>query len=282
MKTLNNIFNYIPTVIRTVQNDDAQLKSWAMQAFRSINLPNLHYVKDVDFINLKNHQVLVPEYINPEKIQAVKVLTEVKSSTNSPLTETSTITVTTTLVGGSGDITMTDTNTTTTVKDNLLIDSTLFDALNDSSVFIPLEKVQRVAEQYFCKVESASTFLYSMNENLLQSNILEGTLAIEFYREYMENDEYVIPEEPEVLWQYLAAYVKEKHWEERTHMKEQGASNLYQSSKLEKAEYMKSVRRKLLHKNINIRVHKNLMYGDPTNMLTRIHQANINSYHNRG
>lgn len=260
MLSLDNVFNYGISAIRTQINDDDEIKSWALQAIRGIHIRNLHYVKDIEFLTVVNHQVKLPDEISPSRIQTVKGLIAVQSAYPGSDTEvTETLTTTTSLYTGATDITMTTVTDTIETSSNSIFNSVL-SVYNDATVFLPMEKVMNVDPNYYCKVVSDSGLYYSVTDGMIITNVLEGIIAVEYDRELKEDGDFMFPEDPTVMWEYMASFVRTRYYRQMLDMGKMEYRALYKDSQLETASFLTSAKNKLIHKNINIRLHKKLMY----------------------
>lgn len=229
--SLDNVFNYISSAIRKAQNDDDQLKSWAMQGFRKFKFRNMQYVKDVIALDVKNHKVKLPTII--KDIIVIDFLD----------------------------------NENVAVYEQFIADYPEWDITYLSKVvyrdiFYSLKEVSPQAFNYYCKVEdNKNIYTFTDEPDVIQMPFSEGTVLIQFWREYSDGDDILIPEEPESLWVYLGAFIKMKHWEERKDYKEQGAGREYQDAQMEVHNYFDSCKRELVWSNFSIENAKKTMYG---------------------
>jgi hypothetical protein len=230
--SLDNIFNYIPSGIRKAQNDDDQLKSWAMQAFRLFNFNNMKYVKDIISVEVKNHKFKLPIVV--KKIDTVDFL-------------------------GMDNI---------AVYEQLLVDYpeldiTYLDKNQYKDIFYSLRPVQPQAYNYYCKVEdNKNIYAPTDDPRVYQVPYLEGCVLVQFYREYAKDDDILLPEEPEVLWMFLSSYVQMKHWEDRKSYKEEGSNQQYQQAQFETVNKFDACKRELVWRNFSIENAKRTIYGE--------------------
>lgn len=267
MLKIDNVFNYGLEAIRKQVNDDDQIKSWALQAIRGINLPNLHWVKDIEFLAVVNHQVLLPSFISPERIKSVKGLIQLSSGgyPGADAETVETITTTTSVYTGSNEITMTSVTDVIIDESNGVFNSIL-SVYNDSTVFAPFEKVMNVDPQYYCKVVGTGGLYYSVTDGMIITNVQEGTIAVQYLRELKEDGDFVFPEQPAVMWEYMAAYVRTRFYLQMVDMGNLEYVRLLTEARMVQANFLTSAKTKLIHSNINIGLLKRLMYL-PTNIL---------------
>ena len=57
---LDNVFNYLPKTLRRELSDDDQIRSWALQALRTVN-HGQRYIKDISFHDIENHRANLPD-----------------------------------------------------------------------------------------------------------------------------------------------------------------------------------------------------------------------------
>lgn len=231
---IDNIFNYIPSPIRKMQADDDQLKSWAMQGLDKLNLYP-RYIKDIVFIDVQNHNAVLPDGF--KRMISVKVFNpEVE------LTE----------------------------EEDDLVDTIHYEAFVNSDFYrlswTTVKHVGYLDKDYLRCIENGScSHAYSTKpgSNILTFSFLEGPIAIEYEKNMTDDeDNFLVPEEPIVLWEYLSSYVQMRHWSDRLAMSEQGALQMYRMKQQETAAYLESARGAINRKNVKPNIHRELIYGE--------------------
>ena len=233
---LDNVLNYISKGVINTQKDNDQLLSWALSAFNKLNYQNLKYVDDIDFFNVENHQTIVlPPHI--KNIDEVKILVD-----------------------------NTDLYTTTGQED--YSDTVYFQSfLENDDCWMRLEEIEPKQVGYYCSI-SNQQLVYSITHVSKSSRVIQtpyktATLMVKYNRLLKDGESnFLLPEEPEVFWEYLGASVEMKHFKERMHMSEAGAGQMFQESQERAANYLTSARRKIAHANFSISLHKNVIFGD--------------------
>lgn len=232
--SLDNIFNYIDNAIVEIENDDDQLKSWAIQGLRLLNFENIRNIEDFDFFELKNGKWIVPDYI--KKIESIEYLIE--------------------------DVYF---EIAEYITEHPEFDITYFNLNKDKyeNVFKHLDKVDPKVYDYYCKVGDNRS-IYTITDNILQSPVASGDacLAVKFWRPYTKDDKIVLPEKPEILWQFLASYATAMHWKSRRSRKEQGAPQMFKEVMYETEAYLAQTKRELVWKNASIRNMRTNLYAE--------------------
>jgi len=136
------------------------------------------------------------------------------------------------------------------------VESSYYTSCWDTVTYIP-----NVSSKYLCE-EDECGYSYTIKGEVASFSFESGIIAIEYYTS-MKDDEgnFLIPDTPELLWQYLAKYVEERHWYERASMGEAGAVQMYNNIKVERAALYESTKNKIILANIDIVAHNDLIYG---------------------
>lgn len=258
LTSLDNIFNYVPKTIRREQRDDAQIKSWALQAWKSLYTP-LRYVKDIIFLQVTDHKTDLPDCI--KKIIRVTLLGDINNveQVNS-LYECACTTPT-----GEEDIIPTGTlgfDTACNTYYRLFTSSKAY-----RECFTPLRYIGTWGDSFVCKggytTTCENTYTLVGNNTGIQTSFKDGVIAIEYFSEMTDEEgNYMLPKSPEKLWQYLSAYVKARHWEERMSGREDGTYSLYQQYRMEEVNWGKEVRGYFNGKAIRFRNLEGIIYGE--------------------
>lgn len=249
--SLDNIFNYIPNSIRSIENDDDQLKSWAMQGFRLFNQENLRYVEDFQFIEVKNHQANIP--IEVKSIISAEWLVE--------------------------DILL---QIEDYIEEHPEFDVTYFNTNTDryKNLFKHLDRVDSKAYDYYCNIQDCR-YIYSITDSLLQTPVnATGCIALKYWTEYKKGQEVVLKEKPEVLWHFLAKFAEAKHWENRAGYKEQGAQQMATQRLIEAHNLFASSKSEIIMSNAKIKNLKHNMYGE--SQIVKIYPYLTQLYRNVG
>ncbi len=136
------------------------------------------------------------------------------------------------------------------------VESSFYQSCWDTVSFIP-----NVSSKYLCE-DDVCNASYTLNGNTATFSFESGIIAIEYYTSLKDDEgNYLLPDTPEVLWQYLAKFVEEQHWWERAQMGEQGAAQMYNLIKPERAALFEATKTKNILANINITEHNELIYG---------------------
>ena len=202
---LDNIFNFIPRGVRIDQADDNALKSWAYQAYRKLNFPYLHYEKSIYFADVVDHKLALPSDI--KRIYSVHFLWGELSSSNLDVLFNST-----------------DTNTlgeNNSFAANVPITHKLYwhdEYFKDN--WMPVEYAGPYDPTYFCKVVNmAASEQYTVNtaRTELTFTFCDGTAAIVYERIITDEDsgEVLVPNDPVQIWEYLAAGVMSRYYNEK-------------------------------------------------------------------
>lgn len=247
---LANVLNYVSNAVIETQNDNDQLLSWGLTAFRALNFLNLEYVLDIDFYAVVNHQLVLPKYI--KTIQEVKMQVQ---------------------------------NLDLFIDDNVVdyTESVFYNEfLNNDTYFKRLNEIPPIEMDYYCKISNLQ-YVYSLTHLSSESRIIQvpftdAILMIKYYKPITDDcGDFLLPEEPIVFWEYLGAKIEEKHFKERTHRSEAGAAQLMMEARERAANYLTSTRRKINHANFSIAMAKKSLYEE--NDFTKTYSSMLDKYH---
>lgn len=235
--SIDNVFNYIPVGLRNQVADDDQIRSWSLQAARSLNFKHFQYVRDISFAVVENHQTVFP--VDLKKIIKVKALK------NSTLNESEVDILYNCCDIGDWELypegkTFAE---ACPIYHKLFVTSTFY-----KNCWEPVERVQNLADDYMCKIEfdgCDDVYSYDNQTGIAQFTFKSGVVAIVgYYNAKDANNNFLLPEEPIDLWQYMAAYVKARFFENQLVMGKQNQTTFYQMSRDEETKYRNSLRAK--------------------------------------
>lgn len=213
---IDNVFNYLPVTIRREQNDDDQIRSWVLQGWRNVATP-LRYVKRIILLNVEDHKTALPEGIH--KIINVRRMNVPSAEHVESLYECSCEPV----------VQTTGFDTPCSTYYRMFVFSKFY-----TESFGTMRYVGNWDDSFICKgghtVLCGDTYSLTSDRNMIQTSFQDGVVSIEYFSEMIDsNEDFLIPKKPEILWQYLSAYVKSRHWENRLSTKEEGTMGLYQN-----------------------------------------------------
>lgn len=246
---LDNVFNYLPKTLRRELSDDDQIRSWALQALRTVN-HGQRYIKDISFHDIENHRANLPDDVY--KIYKVSYATS--QPTDLQIDSLCRCTA------------QTDSANYSLEDDCVPIYHQLF--LNSDyyqSGFKPMAyKKTRLADNYVCNVQWGGCHgFYSLDSTGTVMTFSEATgfVAIEYFAE-PKNDkgDFLVPDLPQ-LWSGLAAWIKAKFYEERSIQAEQNSYQLYQSNLLEARQWLNEARGIFKLQGIDTVLHRQMIYG---------------------
>lgn len=246
---IENVFNYVPTNLRRELSDDDQIKSWALQALRTVN-HSQKYVKDISFHDIENHSITLPDDV----YKIYKVSYAASEPTNLQILSLCQCEA------------QTDSANFSLSTDCLPIYHELF-LKSDyyQSGFRPMAyKKSRLTDNYVCNVQWGGCYgFYSLNATGTHMTFSEqsGFVAIEYFAEPKDTSgSFLVPDYPQ-LWLGLAAYVKAKFYEDRSILAEQNSYQLYQSNLLEARSYLNEMRGIFKLQGIDTSLHREIIYG---------------------
>jgi len=240
------VLNYLPKAIKQSIADDDEIESWVMQAWRKLNFPNLRYVKDISFLEVKNHKTRLPADLK----RIVSVAVNVTEPTLEELNE---------LCG----IDLPSNNSFASpcpISYKLFVNSNCY-----KNNWEPVSFVGNLKDDYLCRVDHTyPNHVYSMEQgsDILTFDFLEGTVAIEYWSNPTNSKgDILLPREPEELWEYLAAHVRMNFWQNETALGTANAFQLYQDAKLERSGYYEAAKRYIMVHNYNVLTAREQIYG---------------------
>lgn len=265
---IGNIMNYLPSALKKSIADDDQIFSWAMQAWGKINDIKRRYVKDIVFLEVKNHKAKLP--IDHKKTLAVSV--NIKDPTLEELQELC------------GSIVLPNNNSFASpcpISYSTFVCSSYYK--NNWQI---VSHVGNTVKDYLCRITADyPNHVYSTEQgsDILTFDFLEGTVAIEYLADPKNKyGDILLPEEPTVLWQYLAAFVEMMYWKNEKFMGTQGAHQNYEVSKMEQMGYYTATKTWLNVANYNILTAREQILGPQRyiKVPTAIHRIHSTRYIN--
>lgn len=233
---LDHIFNFVPTVLRDKMADDDQIKSWAMQAARSLNFKHFQYVRDIAFVQVTNHKATFPT--------GLKRIQKVHAFENSTLS-TSEVDALYNCCSEDDDFTLYPEGKTFAeacpIYHRLFVTSTFW-----SNCWEPVKRVQNLTEDYLCKSEVNDCnllYAYDNQTGIAQFSFKEGLVAVTGYYNNQDSDgDFLLPEEPTELWWYMSKYIESRWLQNRMYMGEQGLTTFYDTARKEETNYRNALR----------------------------------------
>lgn len=260
---IGNIMNYLPSALKKQLADDDQIFSWAMQAYRKLN--NMKdQVKDISFLEVKNHKTKLPK--DHQRTISVRVFAK------DPTVEE--------LDALCNSIVLPANNSFASpcpISYKNFVCSDYY--LNNWKI---VSHVGNTKEDYLCRVTADyPNHVYSTEpgSDVLTFDFLEGIVAIEYWANPKNKyGDFLLPEQPIVLWQYLAAYIKMMYWEDQRFLGTQGALRDYTEAKIEQAGYYTATKVELATMGYNILTAREQILGPQRyiKVPTVIHRAYSN------
>lgn len=248
---LTHIFNYIPSSIRVKASDDDQLKSYALQGWRLLN-HSTRFVKDIAFLDVVNHKASFPAGI--KRIQSVRRY--VDQYFNDECFES---------ICNDFELPQNDSFANPcNIQLKTFLQSEFY-----NHAWSPVIRIKHLTQDYLCKhADDTCKPFYSLDVayNIATFSFNEGVVALEYYRNLKKNDEFLLPEEPEVLWHYLGAFTLYKYFEEEYALGMEGALGRMRTYQ-EKAGHIKDdAKRALIHQEISPFLARHMIF-DSTRMI---------------
>lgn len=246
---LDNLFNYLPRTLRRELSDDNQIRSWALQALRTVE-HSQRYVKDITFHDIINHRINLPDDLH--KVYKVSYASEEPSDMD--------------LENLCECTAQTDSTNYSLEDDCVPIYHHMF--LNSDyyrNTFKPMAyKKTSLADNYVCNVNWGGCHgFYSLNSTgtVMTFSEEDGYVAIEYFAEPKDGDgNFLVPDVP-ALWEGLSAWVKAKFYEERTIMSEQNSDQRRLQSMSEARTFLNDVRGQFKLGGIDTALHRQMIYG---------------------
>lgn len=245
MIQLDAIFNYIPKTVREELADDDQIRSWALQVLKMINIPDARYEKAIHFDTIENHKVKLPEDL--KKIYKVSFASQ--PPTDKEFNEFCRC--------GEENGVQVDKDCTT-IYHHLFLNSTYY-----QSQYSPVAyKGIRLNSDYVCKVNWSGCYgFYSTDGNYLTMSEPHGYVAVEYFAELKESGNYLIPDIEE-LKLAMSHWVEAQYYRDRLSRAEANMGSMYQSNLMQAKNYFLNARAILLARGINVPLHRELIYGE--------------------
>lgn len=265
MIPLENVFNYIPNNLRRTYNDDDQILSYALQAWRNIGVP-ARYIKDIAFLEVKDHKADIPEdtfkIVSVWKIKDDADFSYLYDCADEP------------------EHVITEFDTYCTINYRLF-------KTKETDNFERLKYAGNYGDSYVCleahKGHCGETWSVSVATRQIQTSIKDGIIMMYYFKEPKnEEGQFLLPATPIVLWEYLAASVCTKIWEDRLSIKEESSAGIYVEYKRQQTNYLKEVRGYFKGKSINYDNLKGVIYSQtdlirvPYTVMRRYNKAYLN------
>lgn len=246
---LDNVFNFLPKNLRRELSDDDQIRSWALQALRTVN-HSQRYIKDISFHDIVNHRANLPDDVY--KIYKVSYASEQPTDLQ--------------IASLCACEAQTDSANYSLEDDCIPIYHQLF--LNSdyyTSTFRPMAyKKTRLADNYVCNVQWGGCHgFYSLDStgSVMTFSEQDGFVAIEYLAEPKnDNGDFLVPDLPQ-LWSGLAAWIKAKFYEDKSILAEQNSFQLYQANLAEARQWLNEARGIFKLSGIDTALHRQMIYG---------------------
>jgi hypothetical protein len=245
---IDNIFNYIPQTIRREMNDDDLIKSWTLQAFRLLNFKGYQYERAIEFVSLSGYKGELPsDFLSAHK---VSILT----GTSNPQGLAS--------IFECEDCE--DEREENRESPCPLTHRFVLSRIYEEPGWQTMKYTPNIGPNFFCRanVDSCQK-IWSMKGGEIYASAKDGLLAIEYYRFLRDEQENImLPQEPQVLWSYLSGHVQRRYLEDKrfqvniTNINEarslNGLSNMYQTAMMQEVSYLSNLRAQLMLSNMKI------------------------------
>lgn len=245
---LRNVFNYIPAPSRTMFGDDDQLLSWAFQGWKLLHDSRTATVKNLSIQDVVNHKSILP---NAKRILSIRKYKDTYA-TSDCLDE----------ICDSIELPNNDSFAEPcSINMRYFIESEFY-----QNAWVPVVKTRNLSADYLCEVDNVSCDdLYSRTpgSNIATFSFLEGTIAIEYETAARnENNDLILPEEPEVIWHYLGAFVKWKMWDWFYALQKEGALQRKREFQMEAANLKIDAKTALIHSGVSAYLHRHLIFDE--------------------
>lgn len=246
--SIDNVFNYITKIVRENEGDDDQIKSWALQGLRNIDIPSLRTVRYFTILEYTNHKVKLPS--NCDEVISVSLLsTDITTSIFSEYEDT--------VVDPNNDV---------------------FNEIMFNQCWYPLDRVETLDKNYFYNITNTQK-IYSINDRtIIIPGQCDGCIRL-VCRGLLSSEcgDTLIADKPEALWKYMGAYASMMHFREQRDRRNEGTRELYREYQMEALGFLEDAKRIIIGGNIKVSLVKQLMYGE--GILTRLPSAIINTMH---
>lgn len=198
---IDNVFNYTPEIIRKNMKDDNLMKSWALQAYRSIDFESSQYNRKIAFIESSSHTGSVPEDL--VKVHKVSMLTDVDVQALINLYE----------CPDCEEGREVGRDNPCPITHRYFINSAFY----AGSSWAIAKEVSFINSDFFCKVTTQSCKpLYHLRNKTIYTSSASALIALDYFSFIKDdNGNFLLPELPIVMWQYLAKHIERRYLEER-------------------------------------------------------------------
>lgn len=198
---IENIFNYLPAIIREKMSDDDLILSWAFQAYRSIHQESIQYQRNIQFIEIANHSGYIPDdYIKTHKVSVLQEpdLASVVKLFNCEDCEEEKVE---------------NRENPCPITHRYFLNSDFY----QGNSWHVAKEVKVMKDDFFCKVQSQSCApLYHIRNNSIYTSFKEGMVALDYYSFLLDEDgRFLLPEMPIVMWEYLSKHIERRYLDER-------------------------------------------------------------------
>lgn len=246
---LDNVFNYVPAPTRTMFGDDDQMLSWAFQGWKLLHDSRTAKVKDVAILDVVNHKATFPS--DAKRILSVSVYNDncVSDDTLASICD-------------SIELPSNDSYASAcSVHLKHFYDSDFY-----TNCWISVARARNHNADYLCKVDNISCnhlWTSKPGSNVATFDFLEGVIAVEYETVAKDdNDNLMLPEEPEVLWHFLGAFVKYKLWDYYMALGKEGAFRNKREYQTEMAVLKVDAKRAITHMGVSAFVHRHLVFDE--------------------
>lgn len=246
---IDHIFNYVSAPVRQMFSDDDQIKSWVMQAVRTLSDPRVQYIKDIYFTTVTNHKGTLPPA--GKKIISTRVFQDTYGASE----------CFDSLCAGIELPSYDSFASPCPIPAKLFLESTFY-----ASYWSPVIHVGNLSEDYLCKVINESCeHVYSTKpgSDIVTFSFCEGEVAFEYYKNITDDTgAFLLPREPEKLWFYLGAYCSYMYWKFQYDLGKDGALQRKREYQQEMAALRGDAKAALMFGNISLNMHRHLTFDE--------------------
>lgn len=199
---IENIFNYLPAAIRRKMNDDDTILSWTLQAYRKLNT-GVQYMRNIAFLDIQNHMAALPDdYQGRHKVSILK--------TNDPSALVSLYEC-----PECEEDREENRDNPCPITHRFFLNSPLY----QSNLWTLMNETYARSDDFFCKAPALDCQpLYFVKSTNIYSSIQTGLMALDYYTFLKDEDgRFLLPDEPQVMWEYLGKHVERKYLDERVY-----------------------------------------------------------------
>lgn len=324
---VDNVMNYVNRAIIRELADDDQIKSWAIQAYKTLHIPGTQTVKDVDIFQVVNHKVTLP--VECKEILRIRLyqspindltyyLTRSDFWTGDNLLKKTQVTNHQEFYNQTGD-TLEWTQSTVldstaillfrngnyeedyTVNGNFVtvtnhVDGDNYVLINTAIVYTAPNEDTRIYDNALFSTQSILSSIPQSQEvtlvngktskhalcstcppvairngRTLECSFESGSIEVIFTVPFESVDgDILIPEHPEVLWRYMAAYAEEMYLNEKAMESPMGQEGYYKqrlllqqqaNAKQTRVALYNATRDQVAHMNINLDIHYQIQFA---------------------